>query len=257
MSRKSLFRSDSLGNPLWLKRVLFLILGSIVHWRFKILNNTTIKGGKQLRALPVRNVLFVSNHQTYFADVSLMLLAFFSARNGFTKKLGNLLVLFNPKLRIYFIAAAETMQKGLFTKLLTKAGGILVKRTWRAGGEDIQRNVDLSDQEKVSRALKDGWVITFPQGTTKPYVEGRKGTAYIIKENRPIVVPVVIDGFRRAFDKKGMFIKKKGVKISMTFKPALNIDYNASAEDILHQIMFAIEQSPEFYPSNDERLQSQ
>ena len=37
----------------------------------------------------------------------------------------------------------------------------------------------------------------------------RRGTAHIIQQNKPIVVPVVIDGFRRSFDKKGLKMKKK------------------------------------------------
>ena len=30
----------------------------------------------------------------------------------------------------------------------------------------------------------------------------RKGTAHIIKQYKPVVVPIVIDGFRRSFDRK-------------------------------------------------------
>ena len=45
-------------------------------------------------------------------------------------------------------------------------------------------------------------VITFPQGTTTPFKPIRRGTAHIIKTYKPIVVPIVIDGFRRSFDKR-------------------------------------------------------
>ena len=88
-------------------------------------------------------------------------------------------------------------------------------------------------------------MITFPQGTTKPFAPGRKGTAYIIKHCRPIVVPVVINGFWRAFNKKGLKFKKKGTLLSVQFKPPLEINYEAKPEDILAQIMNAIEQSKE------------
>src|SRR5207302_4212265 len=64
----------------------------------------------------------------------------------------------------------------------------------------------------------DLWVITFPQGTTKPFAPGRRGTAYIIKHCKPIVIPVVIQGFWRAFNKKGLKFKKKGTLLSVTFK---------------------------------------
>lgn len=249
-----LFKKDALGNPFWVKRTLFFILGGLTLYRFKNLYNTKINGIQNLENIPVRNVLFVSNHQTYFADVALMLLVFFSVKNKY-KKIGPLWILFNPKLRIYFIAAYETMKAGFLPKVMARAGAILVKRTWREKGKDISRDVDMKDQNMVRDALNDGWVITFPQGTTKPYAKGRKGTGFIIKENKPIVVPIMIDGMRRGFDKRGLVKKKKGVDISLTIKPAMNINYEDDPEDILNQVMQAIEQSEEFYPPNLKEMQ--
>jgi hypothetical protein len=61
------------------------------------------------------------------------------------------------------------------------------------------------------------------------------------------VVPIVIDGFRRSFDKKGLFIKKRGILQSMEIKKPMEIDYeNDSIEDIVEKIEFAIEQHPSF-----------
>ncbi len=72
-----------------------------------------------------------------------------------------------------------------------------------------------------------------------------KGTANIIKQNKTIVVPIVIDGFRRSFDRKGLRIKKKGILQSMVIKEPLVIDYdNESIEEIVEKIEFAIEQHP-------------
>jgi 1-acyl-sn-glycerol-3-phosphate acyltransferase len=68
----------------------------------------------------------------------------------------------------------------------------------------------------------------------------------IIKKNRPIVVPVVINGFWRAFTKKGLSFKKRGSLLTVRFKEPLEIDYEASNEEILEQIMDAIEQSKKF-----------
>ena len=105
----------------------------------------------------------------------------------------------------------------------------------------------MSDISKIGTALNDGWVITFPQGTTTPFKPIRKGTAFIIKEYKPIVIPIVIDGFRRSFDKKGLRIKKKNILQSMEIKEPLDIDYeNDSTEDIVKKIEFAIEQHPSF-----------
>ena len=126
------------------------------------------------------------------------------------------------------------------------AGALTVKRTWRANGEEVKRNVDFSDTHKIDSALSQSWVITFPQGTTKPFAPGRKGTAHIIKQNKPVVVPVVINGFWRAFNKKGLQFKKKGSILSVRFKEPLKIDYNDTVENILEKVMDAIEQSRKY-----------
>ena len=107
--------------------------------------------------------------------------------------------------------------------------------------------VKFSDISNIGKALDDGWVITFPQGTTRPWKPIRKGTAHIIKTYQPIVVPIVIDGFRRSFDRKGIYIKKKGILQSMVIKDPLEIDYeNESVDSIIENLEFAIEQHPSF-----------
>ena len=112
-------------------------------------------------------------------------------------------------------------------------------------GKDVKRQVKLGDISKIGTALDDGWVITFPQGTTTPFKPIRRGTAHIIKTYKPIVVPIVIDGFRRSFDKKGIFIKKRGILQSMEIKQPLKIDYeNESIDAIVEKLQFAIEQHP-------------
>lgn len=243
-----LFKKDALGNLILFKRFFFIAFGAIAHGRFRHLFNTELRGTEIIRQLPMRNVIFVSNHQTYFADVTMMLIAISSAKNGFKDKLGPLYHLLNANFRVYFVAAKETMKKSLLTKAMTSAGGILVQRTWKKEGKATNLKVDTSDSDTIGKALTDGWVITFPQGTTTPFVRGRKGTAHIIKKHKPIVIPVVIDGFRRSFDKKGLLVKKKGSTISMTFKPALNINYDDDVDLILEQVMDSIEQSEKFYP---------
>jgi 1-acyl-sn-glycerol-3-phosphate acyltransferase len=105
----------------------------------------------------------------------------------------------------------------------------------------------MSDISSIGKALDDGWVITFPQGTTTPFKPLRKGTAHIIKRYKPVVVPIVIDGFRRSFDKKGIRIKKRGILQSMEIKSPLEIDYDIESVDaIIEKIEYAIEQHPSF-----------
>ena len=138
------------------------------------------------------------------------------------------------------------MRSNWLTRLFALAGAVTVKRTWRAEGTEVRRGLDPSDTKKITSALSNNWVITFPQGTTKPFAPGRKGTAYIIKHNKPIVIPVIIGGYWRAFNKKGLKFKKKGSQLSVTFKEPLEIDYNDTTENILEKVMDAIEQSKKF-----------
>ena len=222
-------------------------MGIITHQRYKGFNRLEIEGSDIVRQLPETNVLFVSNHQTYFADVAAMLHVFNASLHGRDDTIKNIGYLWRPKLNIYYVAAAETMKKSLLTKIFAYAGSISIERTWRADGQDVNRKVKFSDITNIGMALEDGWVITFPQGTTTPWKPLRKGTAHIIKKYKPVVVPVVIDGFRRSFDKKGLLIKKKGILQSMVIKEPLQIDYdNESVEAIIEKLEYAIEQHPSF-----------
>ena len=243
----ALIKRNPFGHILFLKKWLIRIMGIVTHQRYKGFNKLEIEGSEIIRDLPDTNVLFVSNHQTYFADVAAMLHVFNASLHGREDSIKNVSYLWHPKLNIYYVAAAETMNKTLLTKLLAYAGSISIERTWRADGQEVKRQVKMSDITNIGMALEDGWVITFPQGTTTPWKPLRKGTAHIIKKYKPVVVPVVIDGFRRSFDKKGLLIKKKGILQSMVIKEPLEIDYeNESVDSIIEKLEYAIEQHPSF-----------
>jgi|TARA_B110000908_G_scaffold48971_1_gene59767 1-acyl-sn-glycerol-3-phosphate acyltransferase len=242
-----LFKRNPFGHILYVKKWLIRIFGTLSHRRFRGFNELKIEGSEIIKNLPDKNVLFISNHQTYFADVVSMFHVFNASLKGRVDSIKNVGYIWNPKLNIYFIAAKETMTAGILPKILAYAGSISIERTWRSKGEDVKRQVKMSDISKIGTALNDGWVITFPQGTTTPFKPIRKGTAFIIKKYKPIVIPIVIDGFRRSFDKKGLRIKKKNILQSMEIKEPLDIDYeNDSTEDIVKKIEFAIEQHPSF-----------
>ncbi|WGH75742.1 lysophospholipid acyltransferase family protein [Tenacibaculum tangerinum] len=242
-----LFKRNPFGHILFIKRFLIQILGVISHGRYRKFNDLHIEGMDILRSLPDQKVLFISNHQTYFADVAAMFHVFNAALKGREDNIRNIGYLWKPKLNIYYIAAGETMRSGLLPKIFAYVGSISVERTWRSAGKDINRQVKMSDISNIGKALDDGWVITFPQGTTTPFKPIRRGTAHIIKTFKPIVVPIVIDGFRRSFDKKGLMIKKRNVLQSMVIKEPLEIDYeNEDVASIVEKIEFAIEQHPSF-----------
>ena len=242
-----LFKRNPFGHILFIKKWLIRILGTLSHRRFRGFNELKIEGSEIIKNLPDKNVLFISNHQTYFADVVSMFHVFNASLKGRVDSIKNVGYLWHPKLNMYFIAAKETMTSGLFPKIMAYAGSVSIERTWRSKGEDVKRQVKMSDISKIGTALNDGWVITFPQGTTTPFKPIRKGTAFIIKQYKPIVIPIVIDGFRRSFDKKGLRIKKKNILQSMEIKAPLDIDYeNDTPEDIVKKIEYAIEQHPSF-----------
>ncbi|MGB0487237.1 MAG: lysophospholipid acyltransferase family protein [Flavobacteriaceae bacterium] len=243
----NILKRNPFGHNLLIKKWLIRILGLLTHQRFNRFNKLKIEGSDVLKSLPETNVLFVSNHQTYFADVAAMFHVFNASLSGRVDSIKNMTYLWQPKLNIYYVAAKETMKAGLLPRILAYVGSVSIERTWRSKGQDVQRQVKMSDISNIGVALNDGWVITFPQGTTTPFKPIRKGTAHIIKKYKPIVIPIVIDGFRRSFDKKGIRIKKRNILQSMEIKNPLDIDYETeSVESIVEKIEYAIEQHPSF-----------
>lgn len=237
---------QSLKQTHLVKSIVYFIVGIVSYPGLAIINKVRISGTQHIKNLPKKNVLFVSNHQTYFADVIMFLHIFCAVKWGKENRLGIPFYLLNPFTRVYYVAAAETMRSSWLSRLFTWAGAITVKRTWRAEGKEVRRGLETGDTRKISRALDNNWVITFPQGTTTPFAPGRKGTAFIIKHHKPIVIPVVINGFWRAFNKKGLKFKKKGSLLTVQFKEPLQFTYEESIEDILEKVMDAIQQSKKF-----------
>ena len=237
---------ERLKNFKLVRKLVYFIVGMASYPGLMWVNKLTISGTEHIKNLPRQKVLFVSNHQTYFADVITFLQIFSAVKWGKENRLGLPYYLLNPFTRVNYVAAEETMKGSFISRLFLLAGGITVKRTWNRDSKVQRKGLDASDTRKIFTALENNWVITFPQGTTKPFAPGRKGTALIIKQIKPIVVPVVIGGFWRAFNKKGLKFKKKGIQLSVRFKEPLQIDYDAPAEEILKQVMDAIEQSKEY-----------
>ena len=183
-----------------------------------------IRGSKNLFNLPETNVLFVSNHQTYFYDVIAMLHVFNSSVKGRIDSVKRPKYLINPKTNLYYIASLETMKKSLITKLLTYAGAVLVQRSWRDSGESVSRDIRLEDPDKIKLALQDGWVITFPRGTTDNSKPIRKGTAHIIKNNNPLIVPINLTGFKDVFQRNGLRVINRKKDFSLEIMKPLRID---------------------------------
>ena len=243
--RMGLMKKDPFGNLIIVKRLLISFLATVTYGRFNIVNSLKIEGTENLKGLPNKNVMFISNHQTYYADVIAMYHIFCSVKWKFKDTLGLPIYAFAPRVNTYYVAAEETMkQSGFIPKMFAYAGAVTVRRSWRAAGQNVARAPDRAAPDKIKKALDYGWVVNFPQGTTSPYAPIRKGTANIIKSYQPIVVPVVIDGFRRAFDKKGLFFRKRGSKLSVKFKEPLTFSETDTLESIIAKIRDSIEQNP-------------
>lgn len=224
------------------RKIVYVIIGSLSYPGLAIINRIKITGTEHIKNLPKSNVLFVSNHQTYFMDVIAFLHIFCAVKWRKQNKLGIPFYLLNPFTRVYFVSAEDTMKKSFMSRLMATAGALTVKRTWVEQDKAVRKGLSLSDSKKILKALERNWVITFPQGTTTPFAPGRKGTAFLIKQSRAVVIPIVIKGFNIAFHKKSLKLLKKGTEISVNIKPPLAIDYEDSLDDILAQVMDAIEQ---------------
>lgn len=236
------FRKDIFGRPTFLKVILVRMFGLFFYPRFNWSYNCKSEGAEIISDLPDKNVLFISNHQTYFADVAFMYQILQNAKGGFPNNVKKFGFWKMPIENLFYVAAEETMKAGLIPKLMALAGAVTVKRTWREKGKDIKRKVDKTDTSNIGKALENGWVISFPQGTTHPYAVVRKGTAHIIKEYKPVVVPIVIEGLRRAFDKKGLRKIIKNTDLKILVKKPLDIDYESSVETIVAMMGDSIHQ---------------
>jgi 1-acyl-sn-glycerol-3-phosphate acyltransferase len=190
----------------WLRRGIMAGFGvgfSVPY--FSILNDVHVEGDEIIPDLPRRNVVFLANHQTYFLEA----IAFFDLLY-----VRHQLPLEDPVMR--FSAAEETMKKNLLTKIMTLAGGVTFRRSFREGGEEVQRPVDLDGVSRVEEAIRDGWLLHFPAGTTKQGAPLRSGVSRLLHNTRAMALPVRIDGFRELLLHKqlpGKLFKRCSVKI--------------------------------------------
>ena len=229
-------KKNIFGQTIFIKRLIIAIVGLITHRTFRS-RRFQIIGSKFLNNIPEKNVLFVSNHQTYFYDVIAMLHVFNSSVKGRIDSVKKPKYLISPKTNLYYIASLETMKKSVITKLLTYAGAVLVQRSWRDSGESVSRDIRSEDPDKIKLALKDGWVITFPRGTTDNSKPIRKGTAHIIKNNDPLIVPINLIGFKDVFQRNGLKVINRKKFFSIEIMKPLQIDMTKkSIEEITMEL---------------------
>ena len=170
----------------WLRRgiITSLGLGFTIPY-FRLLNRVRVTGSAIIDTLPRKNVVFLSNHQTYFMEA----MAFFDL-----VYVRHHLPLENPFMR--FSAATETMRQNPLTQLFTRAGGVTFRRSFREGGQEVRRSVDFAGVAMVEEAIANGWLLHFPTGTTQKGAPLRPGVAQLLHRTKAVAVPLRVDGFR-------------------------------------------------------------
>ncbi len=223
---------DAFGHLRPVRWAMINLGGYLTALQLRVLNRLRIQGVENLKSLPSRGVLLVSNHLTHYMDPIVVFHSVSYLRRPY---------LIWPRTDLYIVAALETMKNsGWLPRLMAYNGAINIKRTWKEHDKLIERQVDPEDIEKVGTGLGGGWVLTYPQGTTTPGAPGRIGCAHMIKQFRPVVLPVRLEGLRKAFDKTGLKLRKTGVEMSVRYGRPLDIDYTLPASVILGQVMAAI-----------------
>ena len=108
------------------RKIVYAIVGIFSYPGLMIVNKLKISGTEHIANLPKKNVLFVSNHQTYFADVITFLHIFCAIKWRKENRLGIPYYLLNPFTSVYYVAAEETMKSTWISRLFTLAGAITV-----------------------------------------------------------------------------------------------------------------------------------
>src|SRR6187551_2272553 len=132
-----------------LRSIVYAIVGIVSYPGLMIVNKLKISGTEYISKLPRQKVLFVSNHQTYFADVITFLHIFSAVKWGKENQLGLPYYLLNPFTRVNYVAAEETMKGSFISRLFLLAGGITVKRTWNKDSKVQRKGLDASDTRKI------------------------------------------------------------------------------------------------------------
>ena len=84
--------------------LIYTVVGAMTFPGLAIINKMRISGTEHIKNLPKHNVLFVSNHQTYFADVMAFIHIFCAVKWRKENRLGIPYYLLNPITNLYYDA---------------------------------------------------------------------------------------------------------------------------------------------------------
>lgn len=180
-------------------------------------------GGWRVRAeglerLPEGGAILVSNHQSLL-DIPLFLSVF--------------------RKEIKFLAKRELGEIPLFGKSMAYAGNLFIDR------EDPRDAVHLM-REAVRRIRKGQVVVIFPEGTRSAdgsIGEFKPGAFYLAQKAGVPVLPVYIDGGRRALPKGSLLFRPADLVVRvlepLTFAEGLPLTKQEIAEDARRRILSA------------------
>ncbi|MDX1578907.1 MAG: lysophospholipid acyltransferase family protein [Gemmatimonadota bacterium] len=218
--------SGRLTNLLWPLSTWVLanlIAGPIVIVFFFLLNRTRVYG--RSRVPRERNTLLLSNHQSMIDSFAVGYSAFYPV-----SWLRPFLIPWNP-------AAEENFFKNRFFSWLFHQFKCIPVRPGRRDIKAIHRSV---------RALRDGTMILFPEGTRSrdgAIGRGRAGAGVVILGTQPFVVPVTIDGMDDVLPVGARF-PRLGRRISVYFGRPMRFEEYAdhepsreTAQEIVDRVM--------------------
>ena len=115
------------------------------------------------------------------------------------------------------------MKKNLLTRLMSLVGGVTFRRSFREGGVDVKRPVDMDGVARVEEAIKEGWLLHFPAGTTKKGAPLRSGVSRLLHNTKAVALPLRVDGFRDLLLHKQL-PGKLFQRCSLKIHPPLDLD---------------------------------
>lgn len=170
---------------------------------FFVLNRTTVVGRHRVPEEP--NTLLLSNHQSMI-DSWLVGIAAYYPQSWWKPYL----IPWNP-------AAEENFYSTPLLRLLSDLWRVIPIREGRR---------DIKALYRMTRALDEGVMILFPEGTRTrdgSVGEGRPGAGLVTLGTRPTVIPVVIDGMREVLP-IGSRLPRVGQRIHVYFGEPVDYD---------------------------------
>lgn len=168
--------------------------------------NLEVENKSLFDALPEENVLIIMNHTTYYMEAVAILLHLW-------KEAGNINDVkhkFNPVVEFNSLKKKGANPWREFVNGVARGMGMIYVR--RENDKKIhgdgRKMYNENAFQEIFDTLDKGWVIFFPQGTTKKTAPLKPGILKIIKEKNPHLLLIKTSNFRECFGKKGVFPKK-------------------------------------------------